>query len=172
MRTFIVCTILVFCCLAIGCRGWAFRVPTENMLPTIKVGDTCIINKYAYTSKPIERFDIVVFDAPVNKEIGILENTKIISRIIALSGEKIEIKNGKVFINDELLKESFGKVVSIDDAGNTVDNFASIVVPKDECFLLGDNRTQSYDSRYWKNPTIKKQEILGKVVQIIPAEEK
>lgn len=63
------------------------------MLPTIKVGDTCIINKYAYTSKPIERFDIVVFNAPewAKKLVNDKEDTKYLKRIIGLPNEKIEI---------------------------------------------------------------------------------
>ena len=62
MRVFIVCSILISCSLVISCTGWAYKVPTANMLPTIQVGDRCLVNKF--DNSPIERFDIVVFNAP------------------------------------------------------------------------------------------------------------
>ncbi|MET0754285.1 MAG: signal peptidase I [Pyrinomonadaceae bacterium] len=170
MRTFIVCTILVFCCLAISCRGWAYRVPTENMLPTIKVGDTCIINKFEYSSNPIQRFDIVVLNAPDDlKKRSDEKDIKIIKRIIGLPNEKIEIKNNRIYINDKLLDEEFEKIVDDKDVKK---DFSAITISENEYFLLGDNRPDSFDSRYWKKPTIEKVNILGKVVQIIPAKEK
>ncbi len=171
MRTGIFCTILVFCCLATGCAGWAYRVPTKNMLPTIKVGDTCVINKYAYLSKPIERFDIVVFNAPewAKKITNDNEDTKYLKRVIGLPNEKIEIKENKIYINDKLLDEPFDKIV---DSNDPMKNFSPMTIPDNEYFLLGDNRPESMDSRYWKPATVKKEDILGKVGQIIPAEKK
>ena len=169
MRTFIVCTILVFCCLAIGCKGFAFRVPTENMLPNIKVGDTCIVDQYS--SAPIERFDIVMFNAPewakkISDEKG---DVKFIKRIIGLPNEKIEIKENKIYINDKLLEETFKKITNEKDQ---MKDFSSITIPENEYFLLGDNRPQSLDSRYWEPATIKKEDILGKVIEILPADVK
>jgi signal peptidase I len=171
MRTFIACTILVFCCLTFGCTGWAYKVPTGNMIPTIQIGDTCVVNKFEYSNNPIQRFDIVVFNAPewVKKELGESSDAKYISRVVGLPNEKIEIRKGKVYINDKLLDEPFEKIIREDDPEN---DFSAIVIPENEYFILGDNRPQSLDSRYWKPPTIKKESILGKVVQIIPAEEK
>ncbi len=105
MRTFTVCTILVFCCLAISCKGFAFRVPTKNMLPTIQVGDTCIVDQYR--SFEIKRFDIVMFNAPeaAKKMTGVTGDIKYISRVIGLPNEKIEIRDNKIFINDKLTEE-------------------------------------------------------------------
>jgi signal peptidase I len=167
MRAFIVCTILVFCCLAIGCKGFAFRVPTENMSPTIKVGDTCIVDQYSEVK--IQRFDLIMFSAPeaakkITRETG---NVKYISRIIGLPNEKIEIKDSKVFINDKLLDEPFEKITDERDRRKDV---PALVIPENEYFMMGDNRPQSLDSRYWK--TVKKEEILGKVVEILPADVK
>ena len=163
MRTFIVCTILVFCCLAIGCGMRWVKVPTGAMQPTIKIGANVITNETAYSSgQPIERFDLVIHKAPINedyKNLGFDENTKFIFRAIGLSGEKVELKNGKVLINDKLLEEPFEKYPS-------EDNFEPIIVPENEFFLLGDNRSESFDSRYWKPSTIKRENILGKVVKI------
>ncbi len=169
MRTFAVCTILVFCCLAIGCKGFAFRVATENMLPTIKVGDTCIVNQYSEFE--IQRFDIVMFKAPeaakkMTRETG---DVKYISRIIGLPNEKIEIRDNKIIINDVLMDEPF---TPIPVEFEKLRNFPATVIPKDEYFLLGDNRSSSFDSRYWKPATVKKEEILGKVAEILPIDVK
>ena len=169
MRTFVVCAILVFCCLAIGCKGFAFRVPTENMLPTIKVGDTCIVDQYS--SIHIERFDIVMIKAPEwTKNVGIEKgDVKYVKRIIGLPGEKIEIRNNQIFINDKLLEEPFEKIT---DSNDEVKDFPAIIIPENEYFLLGDNRPKSLDSRYWKPATIKREDVLGKVVKILPIDVK
>ena len=159
MRTFIVCTILVFCCLAIGCKGWAFKVRTENMSPTLKIDDTFVVNKF--DDSVIKRFDIVVFNAPEDIKFGEKGDVKIVSRIIGLPNEKIEIKQGKVYINDTLLDEPFEKTLDIEK------DFSAFVIPENEYFLLGDNRPESLDSRYWKKATIPKQDISGKVAKVI-----
>jgi len=163
MRTFVVCTILIFCCLAIGCGFHWVKVPTGAMQPTIPIDANVITNEAAYSSgKPIERFDIVIHKAPIDenyKKLGIDENTKFIFRVIGLNGEKVEVKNGEVFINGNLLDEPFEKIPSSD-------NFKAVVIPDNEYFLLGDNRPESNDSRYWKTISIKRENILGKVVKI------
>jgi signal peptidase I len=74
MRTFIVCTILVVCFLVSGCKGVIFNAPTENMLPTIKVGEYFFVNHYS--SVETKRFDIVIFKAPLD----ITKSTKILFR--------------------------------------------------------------------------------------------
>lgn len=163
MRYFIICKILIVCLFSIGCSYHWVKVPTGAMQPTIKVDANVITDETAYSSgQPIERFDIVIHKAPVDenmRKLGIDENTKFIFRIIGLSGEKVEIKNGDVFIDDKLLEESFEKTKSSD-------NFGPIIVPENEFFLLGDNRPESNDSRYWKPSTIKRENILGEVVKI------
>jgi len=134
------------------------------MLPTIKIGNTCIVDQYSKIE--IRRFDIVMFKAPeaatkLTRETG---NVKYISRIIGLPNEKIEIKDSKVFINDKLLDESFEKLT---DDRDTKKDFPAMIIPENEYFVMGDNRPQSFDSRFWKPATIKKEEVLGKVVEIL-----
>jgi signal peptidase I len=149
--------------LAVGCGMRWVKVPTGAMQPTIKIGSNAIIDETAYSSKQtIERFDLVFHKAPIDeqmRELGIDENTKFIFRVVGLSNEKIELKNGQVFVNDKLLKEPFEKYPSEDD-------FGPVVIPDNEFFLMGDNRPESNDSRYWKTVTIKRENILGKVVKI------
>lgn len=127
------------------------------MLPTLKIGDVCKAEGFGDSS--VKRFDIVVFEMPeeVKKLTGEQGSIKIIARIIGLPGERIEVKQGKTFINDKLLDENFEKVIDVEK------DFSAIVVPESEYFLLGDNRPESLDSRYWKKPTINRKEISGKI---------
>jgi signal peptidase I len=164
MRTFFVCTILVFCFLAFGCKGLVFNAPTENMLPTIKVDEKFFVNQYS--SVEATRFDIVMFKAPVDITKTTKENEiRIVSRIIGLPNERLEIKDNKIFINFVLLDEPFEKIVSDEDIKKS---FGPIVIPDGQYFMIGDNRPNSFDSRYWKNPTISKADILGKVIKFLP----
>lgn len=139
------------------------------MLPTIKVGETCIVDQYSEIE--VKRFDIVMFQAPeaakkMTRETG---DVKYISRIVGLPNEKIEIKDNKVYINDKLLNENFEKITDDEDQ---MKDFPATVIPEKQYFILGDNRPQSLDSRYWKPSTIKQEEILGKVVEILPIDVK
>jgi signal peptidase I len=163
MRTFFVCTILLFGCLASGCNYRYIKIPTGAMQPTIPIDSKALVDITAYSNgQPIERFDLVMHKAPFDerhKKVGIDENTIFIFRIIGFGGEKVELKNGQVFINNEILNEPFEKIKS-------EDNFGPILVPQNEFLLLGDNRPGSNDSRFWKPSTIKRENILGKVVKI------
>jgi len=142
----------------------AFQIPTGSMEPTLLIGDFLLVNKLVYSAPPtalertilprrdIRRQDIVVFKYP--KEL----NKDFVKRVIALEGEKIEVKDKQVFINDQPLAESY-KVHNdtqvftkdgyyhYDDAIR--DNFGPVVVPPGHCFVMGDNRDNSMDSRYW-----------------------
>ena len=163
MRTLIVCTILVFCYLCFSCSSHLIKVPTGAMQPTIKIDAYVLTDENAYqNNQKIERFDIVIHKRPItdkDKRFGFNENTRFIFRIVGLGGEKVEIKKGQIFINDNYLTETFEKVSSDD-------NFGPIVIPESEFFLLGDNRPESEDSRFWKPATIKRENIVGKVVKI------
>ncbi len=133
------------------------------MQPTIQIGAKVVTDDTAYSSgQLVNRFDMVIHKAPIDdkmRSVGVDEDTRFIFRVIGLSGEKIEIKAGKVFINDKLLDEPF-------ETNQSIDNFGAIIIPENEFFLLGDNRPESNDSRFWKPSTIKRENIFGKVVKI------
>jgi signal peptidase I len=155
--------ILAFCFWVAGCSYHWIKVPTGAMQPTIKIDANVMTDETAYSSnQAINRFDIVIHKAPIDenyRKLGINENTRFIFRVIGLGGEKIELKNGRIFVNDKSLEEPFEKYSSND-------NFGPINIPANEFFLLGDNRPESNDSRYWKPATIKREDIFGKVVKI------
>ena len=118
------------------------KVNGDSMYSTLHDKDIMILDIVKYRHKDIKRFDIVVVD---------IEDEYIIKRVIGLPGEKVEYKNNKLYINGKLVKDNYGK-------GKTSDFYFK--VPKGRYFVLGDNRGNSLDSRYFG--AFKKNKILGK----------
>ena len=140
------------------------RIPTENMLPTIKVGDHAAVDMGYYDKHPVERFDMVVFTLPpenVSDIPGVNKDTVYLKRVVGLGGETLEIKDGRVYVDGRALEEPFATVPL-----EPINKFGPLRVPEGEYFLLGDNRPNSADSRYWPRPTLPKRNLLGKVVEI------
>ena len=126
-------------------------VDGESMENTLFDKDNLIVDKISYRFKEPKRFDVIVF--PYQKR------NYFIKRIIGLPGETVYIDDdGNIFINDVLLKENFGKE-KIQDPG-----IASkpIVLGENEYFVLGDNRNESFDSRFYEVGNIKKENIIGR----------
>ncbi len=126
-------------------------VDGRSMENTLMDKDNLIVDKISYRFKEPKRFDVIVF--PYQKR------NYFIKRIIGLPGETVYIDDdGNIFINDVLLKENFGKE-KIEDPG-----IAShpIVLGENEYFVLGDNRNDSFDSRYYEVGNIKKENIIGR----------
>ncbi|MGE5391590.1 MAG: signal peptidase I [Deltaproteobacteria bacterium] len=113
-------------------------VPTGSMLPTIKLGDRLLVNKFIYYFKKPTRGDIVVFKPPE------VLNAKYdyVKRVIGLPGDKIEIKDSKLYINDKEIQEPY-------IAQPMSQDFGPVTVPENSLLVMGDNRNASYDSRYW-----------------------
>lgn len=139
------------------------KIPTENMTPTIKPGDMALVDEGYYDSRPVERFDIIIFTSPEMEELAREKGAIYVKRVIALGGETVEIRNGTLYVNDRELTQPFPSVPHEPE-----EEFRRIVVPQGEFFLLGDNRGNSLDSRYWKRPTLPKSLIRGKVIEILP----
>ena len=119
----------------------AFYIPSESMEPTLKPGDRVLVNKLSYDLHDIHRGDIVVFKRPP-AEAGNPAIKDLIKRVIGLRGETIEQIGGKVYINGQPLKESYLP------AGTYTTNLRRQVVPPGEYFVMGDNRSNSSDSRF------------------------
>jgi len=166
----------------------AFNIPSGSMKPTLLVGDFILVNKFVYGSWDIgipftgitfyhhnnritkpDRGDVIVFKYPENPKIDFIK------RIIALPGDKVEVRNDIVYINDKPLQRKYigefneygtdiariykettvrkdGKkytytVMEIDDGEGK--DFGPIVVPEGKYFVMGDNRDNSRDSRFW-----------------------
>ena len=108
------------------------RVNGDSMYPTLKDGEIMLLNKINYRFNDIKRFDIVVIKAP---------GELIIKRVIGLPGEKIKYENGKLYINGKYVKENF--------THDGTDDFAEVKIGKNKYFVMGDNRDNSMDSRYF-----------------------
>ena len=132
----------------------------SSMEPTLQDGDNLITDKITYRLMEPKRFDIVVFPYK--------ENTSklLIKRIIGMPGEKVQIKNGKVYINDTELKDDvYGNALMVDE-GIVGD---PVVLAADEYFVLGDNRNHSQDSRFASVGNIHRDDIIGRAwVRIWP----
>ena len=127
-------------------------VPTGSMENTIMPGDRIIALRLTYYFSEPQRGDIVVFKYPDD------ESTLYVKRVIGLPGETVEVKDGKVYINgaDKPLNDDFVKDEPVGDYG-------PYEVPEDCYFMMGDNRNNSLDSRFWVNKYVQKNKILGKV---------
>jgi signal peptidase I len=142
----------------------AFQIPTGSMEPTLLVGDFLLVNKIVHSNscfafekkilpqRKAERYDIVVFKYPEDL------SKDYVKRVIALEGEKVEIKNNQVYIDDSPIPEEYKvHIYSQDKSENDYyrydedirNNYGPVVVPPGACFVMGDNRDDSLDSRYW-----------------------
>lgn len=151
----------------------AYKIPSRSMVPTLLVGDHLLVNKFIYGVKipvirrmliPVtnpQRGDIIVFIYPQDR------SKDFIKRVIGVAGDKIEIRNKDIFINDQPYKDTFGVYVDPVIYPNMVqprDNFGPAVVPKGALFVMGDNRDESADSRFWGFVNL--QDVEGKALII------
>ena len=151
----VVMCLLVF--LILRYVGQRTVVNGDSMDNTLADGQSLIMNKISYHFHDPERFDIVIFPGPL--ENG--ENPYYIKRVIGLPGETVQIKDGKVYINDEELTEDvYGITDYIEKAGIAEE---PLTLGDDEYFCLGDNRPVSFDSRYEEVGPVSRSEIIGKV---------
>ena len=157
----IVYILIVICAtyLIVTYVGQRTKVSGDSMLDTLHDGDNLIVDKISYVVRDPKRYEVVVF------KYRHAEDTYYIKRIIGLPGETVQIKDGSVYINGELLDEDYGREPMI-DPGLAED---PIVLGEDEYFVLGDNRNHSSDSRESAVGVLDKDEFIGRAwVRIWP----
>jgi signal peptidase I len=116
----------------------AFYIPSESMVPTLRVGDRVLVNKFIYRFTEPERRDIVVFKSV---EGG---GEDLIKRVVGVPGDEISVRGGKLLVNGERQREPYVNRRFPDRSFA-----ASTTVPKGNVFVMGDNRANSRDSRYF-----------------------
>ena len=128
-----------------------FQIPSESMEPTIDPGDRILVNRLAYRYGDIKRGDVIVFKAPNEPD------TDFVKRVVALAGDTVEVKRGQVIVNGEPQVENFISRATVD-----VSNFPATKIPEGNVFVMGDNRTNSQDARFWKPPWLPVENVIGK----------
>jgi signal peptidase I len=131
----------------------AFYIPSESMVPTLKIGDRVLVNKLSYKLHDPRRGDIVVFKAPAAARTAEIKD--LVKRLVGLPGETIEGKDGRIYINGRALSEPY---LPADVKSRT---FGPEKVPPDSYFMLGDNRQYSKDSTFFG--PIKRDQLIGRV---------
>ncbi|HUN55565.1 MAG TPA: signal peptidase I [Smithella sp.] len=149
---------LISALLSAGVKTNAFNITSGSMEPTLLVGESILVNEVIYGVKipliqktiiPVtrpKRDDLVVFIFPKDRSMSLIK------RVIGVAGDKIEIVDKKIFINDKEYNDTHG--VFKDDnilprSEDPRDNFGPVIVPENSIFVMGDNRDESLDSRYW-----------------------
>lgn len=150
----------------------AFKIPSTSMVPTLQVHDHILVNKLSYGMRvPLlaktvfnfrepKRGDVVVFTLPDNPATPEDESdTNIIKRVIGLPGETLEVRGTKVFIDGTEYDNDREYAVWVNGGRK---NFGPVTIPPGKVILLGDNRDQSKDSRYWPEPFLDVSRIKGR----------
>lgn len=149
-------TLLIAFGLAILLKNYVIinaTVPTGSMEHTIEPGDDLFGMRLTYKFSEPSRGDIIIFRFPDD------ETQKYVKRVIGLPGDTVEIKDAKIYINgaEQPLKEDYLKETWTEATGPF-----TFEVPEDSYLVLGDNRNDSYDARYWDHTYVTKDEIIGK----------
>ena len=136
----------------------SYSIPSASMHQTLLEGDRLLVSKVNYQWSDIHRGDVIVFKKPeaMKASSGTDKIEDLVKRVIGLPGDRVESRDGMVFVNGIQLKEPY--LV----AGTLTSDMRTTVVPIDEYFMMGDNRGNSFDSRYWG--TMKRTDVVGKVV--------
>ena len=146
--------VAIICYILFGVVFMIAVVPSASMVPTLRVKSISIAWRLV-NPEHLKRGDIVVFYDPD------VYNERMVKRIIGLPGDTIEIKDGEVFVNGEHLDENSYLSSDIYTDTGTSDTY---VVPEKCLFLMGDNRGNSYDSRYWDNPYVDFSCVEGRTI--------
>jgi signal peptidase I len=142
----------------------AFYIPSDSMVPTLKTNDRVIVNKLSYHLHAVHRGDIIVFKTPRDESGQPIDPgvDDLVKRVIGLPGETIEGRaDGHIYVDGKVLKESY-----LPKGQSPGADFAPIKVPANSYWVMGDNRSNSRDSRFFPKafPFVRKKDIIGRVI--------
>jgi len=149
-------TIVFAIVFALVINNWVIvnaSVPTASMEGTIRVNDRIVAFRLSYIFSEPSAYDIIVFEGPDDDSI------LYVKRIVGLPGEEIMIRDGRVFINGAEEPQRYDFV-----QGHLIGNHGPYLIPEGHFFVMGDNRTNSVDSRHWASTFVPREKILGRVV--------
>ena len=161
----------------------AYKIPTASMEDTLLVGDFLLANKFIYGAQlPIVGWRLPAIREPQGGDVVIFiypgdGQTKYIKRCVAVGGDTVEVKNKVLYVNGERFEDpEYAKYIDTTAGGqqvilprrvggqNSRDNFGPYIVPRDSYFMMGDNRDNSHDSRWWRS--VPKDMVLGEAMVI------
>lgn len=154
-------TIVIALALAMVVRTFvvaAFKIPTGSMKPTLLEGDKIFVNKFIYRFNPPQRGDVFVFKYPEDPK------KDYVKRLVGLGAETIEIREGRIFIDDKEIDTPSIKNIYYRNSGEYGEKGIKVKIPEDCFFALGDNSANSRDSRYWG--FVPKKYLVGKAFVI------
>jgi signal peptidase I len=153
---FLIASALVIALLIKAFLFQAFYIPSDSMVPTLKTNDRVIVNKLSYHLHPVHRGDIIVFKSPPNVDPSVKD---LVKRVIALPGETVEGRaDGHVYVDGKVLNEPY-----LPKGQGPGPGFERIRVPANSYWVMGDNRPNSRDSRFFPEHFILKKDIIGRV---------
>ncbi len=165
--------LIIALCLALFIRTFivqAFKIPSESMLETLLVGDHLLVSKFSYGVKiPFTNNYLIEGDDPQYGDVVVFEYPKdpsldYIKRVVGRPGDVIELRDKQLYRNGQPVKEAYIRHSDPNGIYPTRDTFGPFTVPEGEYFMLGDNRDNSQDSRFWG--TVKKSAMRGKAWRI------
>jgi len=125
-------------------------IPSESMVKTLLIGDHVLVSRFGYDAEvPFTGLHVSLWRTPQRQQVIVFHaplpgHPDFVKRIIGIPGDRLEIRSGAVWVNGKPLTEPY-----LPDTPDTWENRASFEVPADSYFVMGDNRNNSYDSRYW-----------------------
>ncbi len=146
----LIALLIFFVCFLIYMRTFLFvgDIPSSSMYPTMEIGDFYVATCWSACIDHVQRQEIIFFKHPDDPSMALVK------RIIGMPGDTVTIKNNQVYVNGELLDEPY-----LDEPMVSPD--AEYHVPENCYFMLGDNRNNSFDSRFWKNTYASKEDIFA-----------